>query len=112
MSDETHFESELAERFFQIIPAEDYALLVKREGHAYMERVVAFGVTDVGLNPPNPFRSQMGRVVPIVARVEIIDGDVVTVLREGKGALLHASTFSADQNKIAALKTGKPVGRL
>lgn len=111
MSDETDF-SDLAERFFQIIPADDYALLVKRDGAQYMERVVAFGITDIGLNPPNPFRSQSGRVVPIVARHEIVNGELTSVLREGRGTLLHATAFAADQSKIAALKTGKPVGRL
>lgn len=112
MNEDITSTNDIAERFMQIIPADDYALLVKRDGAQYMERVVAFGVTEIGLNPPNPFRSQSGRVVPIIAKLELIDGEPVSVLREGKGVLLHASSFTNDAHKNTALKTGKPVGRL
>jgi len=112
MSQESNIYHEVADRFSQVIPANDFALYVQRDGHFYMERVIAFGLTEVGLHPPNPFRSQTGRMVPIVARLEVVEGVRTTVLREGKGILMHLSSFSSDQDKIAALKTGKPVGRL
>ncbi|MBT9136916.1 MAG: hypothetical protein DDT34_02002 [Firmicutes bacterium] len=111
MTEDTQPMQENADRFSQLIPAIDYALYVNRSGSYYMDRVVAFGLTEVGLNPPNPFRSQFGRMVPIIALIETVDGVTTSILREGRGVLMHASSFSNDQDKIAAMKTGKPVGR-
>jgi len=99
-----------SERFFQMMPADDYALVVKRDGATYIDRVVAFCLTDSGVENPNPFKmGSVGRMVPVVARYNVIDGEVSTTLVEGEGVLVHTSSFGTDQNKVTAMKSGKPL---